>query len=274
LENPGRGLVAALNYGLSQARAPLVARMDADDRMHPERLQLQADYLARHPGIALVGSKVRLFPERRIAAGYREYARWQNRCVESDDIADEIYVESPLAHPSVMFRRSIVLAAGAYRHGDFPEDYEMWLRLHHLGHRMAKVPRVLLGWREREDRTSRVDNRYRRDAFNRLRADYLARDARLQQPRPLVMWGAGRKTRQRSNLLIDRGFHPQAWIDIDPRKIGRPLHGVPVMPPDWLERRDRPFVLCYVTNHGARELIAGQLHAMGYNRGRDYLMVG
>ncbi len=63
-------------------------------------------------------------------------------------------------------------------------------------------------------------------------------------------------------------------MDIDPRKIGNRLRGVPVVPPVWLARDDRPFVLSYVANHGAREDIASRLEAMGYRRGVDYLMVG
>ncbi len=269
----GRGLVTALNQGLAEARAPLIARMDADDLMHRERLAEQYRFLRAHPELDLVATQVRLFPEERLQAGFCEYVRWQNGCLASTDVADEIYVESPFAHPSVLFRRARVLALGGYRDGAFPEDYELWLRMAHAGCPMAKVPRVLLHWREGEQRLTRVDPRYSREAFDRLRARYLARDPRLQG-RPLAYWGAGRKTRRRADHLIRHGFPPSAWIDIDPRKIGNRLHGVPVVAPSWLAREQRPFVLSYVTNHGAREDIAGRLAALGYRRGRDYLMVG
>ena len=66
LRNPGRGLVDALNFGLSAARAPLIARMDADDRMRPRRLALQCHYLRQHPQVVVVGAQVRLFPSQRI----------------------------------------------------------------------------------------------------------------------------------------------------------------------------------------------------------------
>jgi len=132
---------------------------------------------------------------------------------------------------------------------------------------------VLLDWRESEGRLSRTDPRCSRQAFDRLRAAYLARDPRLRN-RPLAFWGAGRKTRRRCNLLIERGFTPIAWVDIDPRKIGNRLRGVPVVPPEWLAHDEQPFVLSYVANHGAREDITLRLEGMGYRRGVDYLMVG
>ena len=281
IQQPALGLVAALNCGLSQARAPLIARMDADDLMRPERLACQVDYLQQHPHIDLVASQVRLFPEEAIQAGYAEYIRWQNACLTPYDIAGDIYVESPFAHPSVMFRRKVVQAIGAYRQGDFPEDYDLWLRMNMAGCRMAKLPQVLLDWRESETRLSRIDPRCSREAFDRLRANYLSQENRLKQ-RPLAYWGAGRMTRRRSRLMLEKGFLPKAWIDIDPNKIGNKLNGVPVVSPQWLigseqlgnKRKKKPFVLSYVANHGAKELIAEQLQVMGYQRGSDYLMVG
>lgn len=233
LSQPPRGLVAALNHGLREARAPLVARMDADDLMHPERLARQLIHLQQHPEVDLVSCRVRVFPAQEIQAGFAEYIRWQNACVTPEDIAHEIYVESPFAHPSVMFRREVVQALGNYRHGEFPEDYDLWLRMAQAGCVMAKLPQLLLEWRDSENRLSRLDPRCSRAAFDRLRAKYLSRDPRLAG-RPLAYWGAGRKTRARSSLLVEQGFEPQAWVDVDPRKIGNRLDGVPVVAPHWL----------------------------------------
>jgi len=58
----GRGLVAALNLGLSRCRGELIARMDADDRVHPDRLRLQAELLFHEPAVGAAGSLVRCFP--------------------------------------------------------------------------------------------------------------------------------------------------------------------------------------------------------------------
>lgn len=275
LANPGQGLVAALNHGLQGCRGDIVVRMDADDRMRPARLARHLWHLDGDPALTLSAGRVQVFPEDQVQAGLREYVRWQNACLSAQDLAEEIYVEAPLAHPSAAFRRTAVLAAGGYRQGLFPEDYELWLRLHQRGHRMAKLAEVLLDWRDYPHRTSRTDPRCARGAFDRLRADYLARDPRLlARAGELVIWGAGRRTRQRCALLLTQGFRPQAWIDIDPRKIGNRLASVPIHGPGWLDRRPRPFVLVYVTNHGARDDIAADLAGLGYRRGRDWLAVG
>ncbi|MDH5711611.1 MAG: glycosyltransferase family 2 protein [Gammaproteobacteria bacterium] len=273
------GVVGAMNHALDHCSTPFCARMDADDIMLPERLAKQYEYLRANPDIDLVGSCVRLFPEEIIQDGFTEYIRWQNACITPQQIADNIYVELPIANPSICFRRDVVLGVGGYRDGDFPEDYELLLRLHQHGHQMAKLPEVLLHWRDSMDRLTRTDERYSRLAFDRVRAAYLAVDPRLKRGRPLVYWGAGRATRRRIAHLIGHGYLPHAWIDVDPGKMGRVYEGAPVVAPHWLqgpwsEQQEKPFVLSYVSNHGARELISDDLERRGYRSGVDYLMVG
>ncbi len=275
LLHPGRiGLVPALNQGLAESRAPLIARMDADDLMHEERLCAQREYLSQNQEIALVASRVQLFPSERVRAGYRAYVRWQDQCLEPDEIAANMYVEAPFAHPSVMVRRRVLNQLGGYADGPFPEDYELWLRMHQAGYRMAKLPRTLLFWRDREDRLSRVDPRYSREAFDRLRARFLPRDPRIPVDRDLVIWGAGRRTRLRARLAMHQGIRPSAWVDINPRKTGKRIWGLPVHLPEWLDRHPRPFVLIYVRSHGAREEIGSALMELGYRCGEDFLPVG
>jgi glycosyltransferase involved in cell wall biosynthesis len=275
LPSPRRGLVPALNHGLATARGDLIARMDADDRMHPQRLERQFRHLQRCPRTDVLGSRVRVFPEDRLTEGIREYISWLNGCITAESIARDIYLESPLAHPSVMFRRRTVREAGGYREGPFPEDYDLWLRLNAAGKRLEKLPGILLDWRDGPVRTSRTDPRCSREAFDRLRARYLAKDPRLLANREnLAIWGAGRTTRKRVMHLLGQGFKPVAWIDIDPRKIGNSLDGVPVVAPEWLDRPERLFVLSYVAAHGARPLIERALENLGYRKGQDYLNVG
>jgi glycosyltransferase involved in cell wall biosynthesis len=274
-QQPPLGLVQALNKGLALAKGKYIARMDADDIMLENRLQAQVEYLTHHPHVDLVATQVELFPNHLVAPGYVEYMRWQNQCLTPRDMLDEIYVESPIAHPSVMLRREVFAILGGYRQGDFPEDYDLWLRMISHGMRLAKVPQVLLKWREDGKRTSRVDTRYQKHKFDRLRAWHLARDPRIHTHRPLVLWGAGRKTRKRVELL---GIKPALWIDVDAKKIGKYYCGAKVENYTWLRNRPsetvKPFVLSYVTNHGAKQLIANELHSCGYTRGDDYLMVG
>ena len=98
------GIIASLNAGINASTAPYIARMDADDYAYPNRIAKQAAYLDNHPEIAVVGCLVEGYPPDKIQEGYKLYYQWLNGLVSSDQIAREIYIESPLAHPSVMIR--------------------------------------------------------------------------------------------------------------------------------------------------------------------------
>lgn len=271
---PRRGLVAALNHGLAEARAPWIARFDADDTAHPDRFAEQARWLEQHPEVGLVSCLVEFGGSRDSAAGYARYVDWLNTVVTPEAIALQRFVESPLAHPSVMFRRELVDRHGAYAEGPFPEDYELWLRWLEAGVRMAKVPRPLLTWNDPPRRLSRTDPRYAPTAFYECKARYLARwlGRECVGRRPLWVWGAGRLTRRRVDRLAAAGITVAAFIDIDVRKIGRCHGAAKVMGVEALPAPGEVFVLGYVSSWGARELIRATLTRRGYVEGADFLM--
>jgi cellulose synthase/poly-beta-1,6-N-acetylglucosamine synthase-like glycosyltransferase len=268
-----RGLVSALSIGLSAALAPLVARLDADDVCVPERLACQHRYLEARPEVGLVASRVRFGGDPDRAAGYARYVGWTNRLLTHEQISLARFVESPLAHPSVMFRRTLVERWGGYADGDFPEDYELWLRWLEAGVRMEKLAEPLLVWNDSPTRLSRSDRRYAKVAFYRLKARYLARWLAAHNPHhPAVMlWGAGRITRKRAQHLVDQGISVEAFIDIDPFKVGRPIGGRPVLSPAELPSPGTSFVVSYVGSSDARERIEANLRAAGYRHGIDYI---
>ena len=274
--SPGEGLVDALNFGLQQASADWIARMDADDIMYPKKLEEQWLALQERSHIDVISCQSRLFPEEEITDGFQEYINWQNAVLTHEDFTNHCYVEMPLTNPTAIFRKSIVENIGNYQSGNVPEDYEFWLRTLHAGYHFEKIPQVLFDWRDSPQRYTRNAPACTRDAFDNIRAEYLARDVRLSSGRPLVYCGAGRMTRKRAKLLINRGFKPHTWVDIDPKKIGNRLDGVPVVRPEWIaeHRHLKPFMLIYIASHGARDQMCGWLDRHGFNIGVDYLAVG
>ncbi|TNF98495.1 MAG: glycosyltransferase [Gammaproteobacteria bacterium] len=276
LHNPGNGLVDALNFGLDHAKSGWIGRMDADDIMHTSKLEKQWAYLQDNSAVDILACGSRLFPEHAITDGFAEYMRWQNNINTHTDFMNQMYVEMPLTNPTAIFRKQIFTDIGPYKKGEVPEDYEFWLRALHAGYRFEKLPDILFDWRESPRRYTRTAPACSREAFDRTRAEYLASDSRLRTERPIVYWGAGRKTRKRAGLLIQKGFPATAWIDIDPGKIGNRIAGVPVHAPQWLKKqhKNKPFVLVYVNNHGARDQIGEWLENHDYHIGTDYLPVG
>jgi glycosyltransferase involved in cell wall biosynthesis len=273
---PALGIVAALNAGLRAARAPLVARMDADDEMHPERLGAQAERLEAEPGLALVGCLVESFRDGGLLDGYRLYTEWVNGLVEPDEIAREAFIECPIPHPTWMLRRDVVLGLGGYRERGWPEDLELLYRLLAAGHRVAKVPRQLHRWRDHDLRLSRVDPRYGRESFARAKAHWIGR---LHPMPAAVVWGAGRTGRRFVRLLADEGLATEAMIDIRPERIGTCWRGIPIVSPASLAERTPAWrarglrVLAAVASRGARPEIRQALVEAGLAEGQDFWMV-
>lgn len=122
VRQPNAGIVAALNRGLAACRGEFVARMDADDRCYPERLERQVAFLDAHPAVGAVGSGSDVQTP--------EGLRAQQAPTTPDLVRWELLFNNPMTHPTVTLRRSALERVGGYR-ADFPhnEDYDLWDRL-------------------------------------------------------------------------------------------------------------------------------------------------
>jgi glycosyltransferase involved in cell wall biosynthesis len=273
LSQPHAGIIPALNGGLAQCTAPFIARMDADDRAHPERLGKQAAYLQARPDIEVVSCRVAGFPAQEVRQGFALYIEWLNALLSDEQIRREIFVESPLPHPSLAFRRAALLRVGGYQDHGWAEDYDLLLRLYLDGARFAKLPEVLLEWREHPQRLTRSDPRYSLENFLRLKAFYLMRGP-LAGRDALIIWGAGMMGRRLGKQLERQGAPLVAYVDIDPRKIGGLRRGRPILPPEALlecwGRYANPVILAGVGARGARSIIRRRLAGMGFLEGRDW----
>lgn len=146
-----RGLIASLNQLIEEARAKLVARMDADDVCRPERFARQIAFLAANPDCGVVGSWTEDIDE--FGDRYRLESRDHPR--NHEEFLHAIEQSAPLlCHPAVIFRRDIVRAVGGY-HAAFRhcEDMDLWLRLASIT-RIANVPERLLRYRHYGDQVS------------------------------------------------------------------------------------------------------------------------
>jgi glycosyltransferase involved in cell wall biosynthesis len=277
LESPS-GIAEALRAGAEAARGVrLLARQDADDQSHPHRLARQVEFLAAHPEIGVVATGVRLVSAGVVGNGWRRYERWLRSCSTPEEIARNLWIESPLPHPTVMMRAEAYERAGGYQPGPWPEDYDLWLRMHGVGVRLARLPEELYDWTDHPRRASRTLPQYAPESFVACKARHLSRHL---DGRPAIVWGAGRDGRRVARALLREGARIEAFLDIDPRKIGRRAYGRPILAAEeWLARpesrrspgEERPIVLAAVGAEGARDLIRARLLAAGFAEGTDFL---
>ena len=261
------GIAEALQNGCAVCRGDFIARMDADDVMEARRLELQRRFLIENGDCGLVSCQVRFGGTE---AGYATHVDWVNSLRTPEAMSVRRFVEAPVAHPSVMFRRELVERHGGYRSGDFPEDYELWLRWLEAGVRFGKTEEALLTWNDPPQRLSRTDGRYSVEAFYAMKCGYLQRWLEAHAAgREVWLWGAGRITRRRFDPLTGvTGF-----IDVDASKRGRHRDGREVRLADDLPERSGSFILAGVGSRGARERIHAHLTRRGWEEGRDFLLV-
>ncbi|NND82756.1 MAG: glycosyltransferase [Gammaproteobacteria bacterium] len=278
LTSPQRGIVAALNYGLQQARYSIIARMDADDIAAPDRLSTQLAYLAENPSVEFCGAVVEIFRDNgAVEGGFTIYQDWINNLQQHHDITRELFIECPIPHPTFMLRKSALLDLGGYLDKGWPEDYDLCCRALLAGFRFGKPSGpALLRWRDHAQRLSRNDQSYAKQAFLRCKAHYLKRFFEARQQSHVWLWGAGKTGLKLHDYLTDEGLHVAGFYDVNPRMIGVKKRNKTVLIVDPEKQKivapDAP-VLIAVSARGARQDIRKYLANCDWREGRDFVCV-
>jgi glycosyltransferase involved in cell wall biosynthesis len=264
LRQPRLGLVAALERARESARGRFLARMDGDDIALPHRLESQVAALEAD-GLAACGGGVSYFPAEMVRDGARRYERWINSLVTEEAAARDVFVECPIPHPTLVARREVV----SYRRCDWPEDYDLVLRLWARGARFRNVEEVVLRWRDHPARLSRVEPRYSLDAFVRCKLEHL-RATLLRRFAGVLVWGAGPVGKAFARAL---GGDVVAFVDVDPRKVGKNVYGAPVVAAEEARRFAGAFAIGAVAGEEARAEIRATVAALGWRDGDDFVAV-
>lgn len=141
LENDGHGISAALNTAIRHSSAEWIARMDADDVAHPQRLQRQLEFLkAQADGTIGCGTQVRFINADGVVLDRsRLPTAWQ-------DIVKQIYCTTSFIHPTLVIRRDALLATPYRSQMDGAEDVDLILRLAEKG-KLLNLGEALLDYR-------------------------------------------------------------------------------------------------------------------------------
>jgi glycosyltransferase involved in cell wall biosynthesis len=266
LRQPPLGIVAALEHGREAARGELIARLDCDDIALQGRMAAHRAAMAADPHLGAVGGQAELLGS--LGEGMERYVAWVNGLV---DLHRALLVESPLFHPAVTFRAEAVAAVGGYRDGDFPEDYDLWLRLVAGGWSLAATAAPVVCLQDRPGRLTRSDPRYRRAAFLKLKLAHLAA-TRLSTPARVVVWGAGRSGRPWIRWLQEQGHTLPIVVDLF---VTTERRGVPVVPPEALRGVSLDLLVVAVGARGARAEIRRMLADLrpDLREGTDWIAV-
>ncbi len=201
IQNSGEGIIDALWLAYSKSKGLLITRMDSDDIMAPNKLQVMVDSLLSYGIGHLAVGQVEYFSDRIISDGYARYEKWLNALTETGSNYSEIYKECVIPSPCWMVFREDLDSCGAFEPDRYPEDYDLSFRFYAKGLKCIPCHQVLHLWRDYETRTSRTSEHYAQNYFLDIKLHYFLK-LDYDPARPLTVWGAGNKGKEIAKGLI------------------------------------------------------------------------
>lgn len=260
-------LLNALDLAVGECRGNLLARMDSDDRCHPTRIAKQVQLL-REGEYDVVSCGISL--KNALGEGMQRYVDWVNGLTSAGAVSRERFVESPVVQPTVMMSRKTLEDAGGYLRNDYPEDYDLWLRLLGRGARFGKVGEDLYDWYDRANRLTRSDPRFGQKKMLELKADALSKLPEVRA-RGVVISGAGPIGRVLGRELKKFGVVVHGYFEVSPKRVGRNCQGVPIAGLDCFGERWRDAILLSAVGvAGGRDRVRELATGAGYREGLDF----
>lgn len=265
------GVVTASNTALSVADGELISRMDADDECHPEKIRKQVELLDTED-FGAVGCQVSIVSQLgQEVESLERYQRWINEeTLSPEQIYGLRFVELPLVNPTILALRSYF--GNGYQESCLPEDYDLFLDAAARGVSFGKVPEKLFCWTDGAGRLTRTDSRYRTESFEECRRHHLVAGP-LADVDHVDLWGGGQTGKRWLRWLQSRGTEVRRILEVNPRKIGQAIHGVPVIDYAKMPQPDGTLLIAAVGADRARQMIWPFVERMGYRVGDDVLFV-
>jgi glycosyltransferase involved in cell wall biosynthesis len=160
-------LIATLNEGLDLSRGKYIARIDADDIAHFDRLKKQVEFLEQNQDYVLVGTSVGLIKNNLITDEVIKYY------AENNDLRFAMCFYCPFIHPSIMMRNSVIQSNNLKFNNEFlhAEDYDFWTRLSKYG-MIANLDCVLTYYRIHENQISARFKNYQIEMMEKIQERY------------------------------------------------------------------------------------------------------
>lgn len=268
VQNEGKGIIPALRSAYQVSKGAMIHRMDADDVMTQNKLELLVHKLKAVGRGNVITAKVSYFAADGVSDGYRKYEAWLNQLTEKEKHWEEIYQECVIASPCWLVYRDDFNHCGGFMEDRYPEDYDLVFRFYAGRLKVQSVQEILHLWRDHSERTSRNHPHYQANSFFSLKLHYffqLDRDS----SRPLLVWGAGPKGKILAKLLKKMGVDFK-WVSNNPNKHGQDIYGKLMRSFQEIIQIDNPQVIITVAQRKAKKEIITFLHSNDLKEKRDF----
>nr|WP_321412962.1 glycosyltransferase [uncultured Allomuricauda sp.] len=267
-QNKGNGIIPALQAAYAQSNGAYVTRMDSDDIMEPNRLEVMVKSLMEHGTGNVAVGQVKYFSSRGISNGYERYEEWLNQLTSTGRNFDEIYKECVIPSPCWMAHRADFEKCNGFSPNRYPEDYDLTFRFYEHDFNIIPCDQILHLWRDYDTRTSRTHEHYAQNYFLDIKLYYYLK-LDYNKNRPLVVWGAGFKGKK-----IAKGLKKQhldfTWLCDNPKKIGKKIYGKELVHFEALQHLKNPQSIITVANEESQREIRGYFSELGQSPMQDY----
>ncbi len=267
-KNKGKGIIDALQLGYSKASGAYLTRMDSDDIMTADKLDVLVHNLMKHGRGHIAIGQVSYFSESGINPGYKNYEQWINSLTANGTNFSEIYKECVIPSPCWMIHRDDFEAAGGFNASTYPEDYDLTFRLYKKGFKTIACNKIIHLWRDYSYRSSRTQANYSQLSLLKIRITYFLK-LDYKPERPLVIWGAGNKGKFIAKRLVQEKI-PFYWICDNPKKINKSIYGVVLQHFNTLASIKNPQSIVAVANPKAQQEINAYFKAKKLVSMQDY----
>jgi glycosyltransferase involved in cell wall biosynthesis len=269
--NREKGIIPALRMAFEYSTGDYVTRMDSDDIMNVNKLQILKNIILNQPKGTIATGCVEYFSDTIVQNGYLRYQNWLNALMQNGQSWTQIYKECVLPSPCWLIRREDLLECGAFEPNIYPEDYDLCFRFYEKKFQIvAHTDFPIHYWRDSATRTSRNDPNYASNQYFNLKIHYFLK-LNFDSNRPLVIWGGGDKGKQ-----LIRLFQPKMasewlhWVTNNAKKVGHIIDNQVLTHYENILNLNRPQIIVAVAQPSGQIEIHHFLEANQLKAGIDY----
>ncbi len=267
-KNSENGIIEALRLAYSKSKGNFITRMDSDDKMSLDKLEVLKSNLLKSGSGHIALGLVKYFSEKELGDGFKNYERWLNGLISTGTNFEGIYKECAIPSPCWMVFRKDFELSEAFNPNYYPEDYDLAFRFYKNELKPIACSKILHFWRDYATRTSRTDPYYADYTFLEIKLKYFL-DLDFDKNKKLVIWGAGNKGKNIAKKLLEKNINFY-WICDNPKKIGKHIYEQEMLPFTALKHIKNSQSIITVANSTAQEKIIYYFDKLNYRVNRDY----
>jgi glycosyltransferase involved in cell wall biosynthesis len=268
-KNSGSGIIDALQLAFKHCKGELITRMDSDDIMRSNKIEVLVTKLLAHGKNHIALGLVNYFSDEGIKDGYKSYETWLNALTQNGTNYNEIYKECVIPSPCWMIHKADLISCNAFNPRRYPEDYDLAFRFYKYGFKCIPCDTIIHDWRDYNSRTSRTHEHYAENHFIDLKLDYFL-ELDYQPDKTLVVWGAGRKGKKVAKSLLEKNITFE-WICDNPKKIGKDIYGTILKSFNFLKDTTNTQSIITVANKEAQNDILEYMNGVKLKTIEDYV---